>query len=178
MERIENMINQRLEKAINQQINAELYSAYLYLSMSAYFESKNLSGFANWMRLQAEEEQTHAMKFFDYVNERGGKVILKDIEASQSEWKSALDAFKHVYSHEQKVTGLINDLVDLSIKEKDHASNNFLQWYVAEQVEEEANASAIVNKLELMGESGNGLFMMDQELGKRVPSPPAESGSE
>ena len=167
------MINKNLEKAINDQINAELFSAYLYLSMSAYFESVNLSGFANWMRIQAQEEQSHAMKFFDYLNERGGRVILTDIEASQSEWKSPIDVFKHVYSHEQKVTGLINDLVDMAIKENDHASNNFLQWYVAEQVEEEANASAIVNKLELMGDTGNALFMMDQELGKRVYAPPA-----
>ncbi|MFO7929294.1 MAG: ferritin [Candidatus Humimicrobiaceae bacterium] len=169
------MISEKLENAINDQLNAELYSAYLYLSMAAYFESKNLSGFANWMRMQAQEEQAHAMKFFDFLNERGGRVILKDIKASQSEWKSPLDVFKNVYSHEQKVTSLINNLVNMAIKENDHATNNFLQWYVEEQVEEESSADEIVKKLELVGDSGHALFMVDQELGQRVFTPPGTS---
>ncbi len=169
------MISKKLENAINDQLNAELYSAYLYLSMAAYFESKNLSGFANWMRMQAQEEQVHAMKFFDFLNERGGRVILKDIKASQSEWKSPLDVFKNVYSHEQKVTSLINNLVNIAVKENDHATNNFLQWYVAEQVEEESSADEIVKKLELVGDSGHALFMVDQELGKRVFTQPGTS---
>ncbi len=169
------MISKKLETAINDQINAELYSAYLYLSMAAYFESKNLSGFAGWMRAQAQEEQAHAMKFFDYLNERGGRVNLKDIKASQSEWESPLDVFKNVYSHEQKVSSLINDLVNMAIKENDHATNNFLQWYVAEQVEEEASADEVVNKLELVGDSGNALFMLDRELGQRTFTAALES---
>jgi len=171
------MISKKLEGAINEQINAELFSSYLYLSMSAYFESISLPGFANWMRVQAQEELFHAMKFFDFINERGGKVILKDIKASQWQWKSPLEVFEHVYSHEQKVTTLINGLVNLAVGEKDHATNNFLQWYVTEQVEEEASAGGMVKKLQLVGDTGNALFMMDQELAKRVYAPPA-SGSE
>ncbi|MGM0366398.1 MAG: ferritin [Actinomycetota bacterium] len=172
------MISKKLEGAINEQINAELFSSYLYLSMSAYFESVNLPGFANWMKIQAQEELFHAMKFFDFVNERGGKVELKDIKASQWQWETPLEVFEHVYSHEQKVTGLINNLVEMAVGEKDHATNNFLQWYVAEQVEEEATANGIVQKLKLMGDSGNALFMIDQELGKRVYTPPASGPEE
>ncbi len=162
------MISQKIEKAINEQINAELFSSYLYLSMSAFFESISLPGFAGWMKAQAKEELEHAMKFFEYVNERGGKVILKDVEASEWQWDKPLDVFKQVYSHEQKVTGLISGLVDLAREENDHATDNFLQWFVAEQVEEEASAEQIVNKIKLMGESGNALFMMDKELGQRT----------
>ncbi len=172
------MISKKLEHAINEQINAELFSSYLYLSMAAYFSSVSLPGFASWMKIQAEEELSHAMKFFDYINERGGKVTLKDIEASQWQWNTPLEVFEHVYSHEQKVTGLINNLVDTALQEKDHATNNFLQWYVAEQVEEEASADEIVNKIKLMGDQGNALFMLDQELGKRAPAQPASSDEE
>jgi ferritin len=162
------MISKKLETAINEQINAELYSAYLYLSMSAYFESVNLNGFANWMRMQAQEEQMHAMKFFDYLNERGGRITLRDIKAPQSDWESPVEVFENVYSHEQKVTGMIHGLVDMAIEENDHAANNFLQWYVEEQVEEESSADEIVENLKLLGDSGNGLFMLDRELGKRT----------
>lgn len=160
-------MNKKIQDALNEQINAELYSSYLYLSMSAYFESINLQGFANWMRVQSQEEVTHALKIFDFINERASRVILARIEKPPVEWNSPLEVFQAAYKHEQKVTGMINRLVDMSIKEKDHALNNFLQWFVAEQVEEESSASDIAQKLELIGESGNGIFMMDRELGKR-----------
>lgn len=170
------MLNKRMEQALNSQINAEIYSSYLYLSMSAYFESISLSGFANWMRTQAQEEMVHAMKFYDYVNERGGRVILGPIEAPPSEWESAVSVFDATYQHEQKVTGLINDLVDLAIEEKDHATNNLLQWFVSEQVEEEASASGVLNKAKLTGDAPGGLFMLDRELGARVFTMPAAAG--
>jgi ferritin len=170
------MLNKKMQEAINSQINAEIYSSYLYLSMSAYFESINLSGFASWMRAQAQEEMVHAMKFYDYVNERGGRVILGPIEAPPSEWESAVAVFDATYKHEQKVTGLINDLVDLAIEEKDHATNNLLQWFVSEQVEEEASASGVLNKAKLTGDAPGGLFMLDQELGARVFTMPVAAG--
>jgi ferritin len=170
------MLNDKMQEALNSQINAEIYSSYLYLSMSAYFESINLSGFASWMRAQAQEEMVHAMKFYDYVNERGGRVILGPIEAPPSEWESAVAVFDATYKHEQKVTGLINDLVDLAIEEKDHATNNLLQWFVSEQVEEEASASGVLNKAKLTGDAPGGLFMLDQELGARVFTMPVAAG--
>ncbi|MCU0821605.1 MAG: ferritin [Spirochaetes bacterium] len=169
-------MNEKMLKAINEQINAELYSAYLYIAMEAFFHSINLKGFANWMRVQALEEQIHAGKFFDYVANRGGRIILKEIRNPQAEWKSPLDVFQAIYAHEQKVTGLINNLVDLALSEKDHASYNMLQFFVAEQVEEEASADAVIQKLKLVGNEGNGLFMIDQELAQRVfvmPAAPA-----
>jgi ferritin len=166
------MINKKMEKAINKQVNAELYSAYLYLSMSAYFESINLAGFANWMNIQAQEELAHAMKFYDYLIERGGRVTLLPIDAPQTTWASPLAAFKDVYEHEQKVTGLIHNLMDLALAEKDHASVSILRWFVDEQVEEESSADAIVEKLKLVGEKGRGIFMLDQQLGQRVFTPP------
>jgi ferritin len=161
------MIKQTIEKAINEQINAELYSAYLYLSMSAYFESKNLGGFAHWMTIQAREEVNHAMKFYNYIHERGGKVSLKAIDSPPGSWKSPLDVFESAYKHEVKVTGLIHKLVNLARSDKDVATENFLMWYVNEQVEEEASADAVVQKLKLVKDSSNGLFMMDRELGQR-----------
>jgi len=167
------MIKENIQKALNKQINAELYSAYLYLSMSAYFQSINLAGFANWMRVQALEEMTHADKFYNFIVERGGRVELEAIEAPPKEWSSHLAVFENAYKHEQKVTSMINDLVDLAIKEKDHASNIFLQWFVTEQVEEEASADEVVQKLKLAGDKGSGLFMIDGELSKRVFTPPA-----
>lgn len=168
------MINEKVEKTINEQINWELYSGYFYLSMSTYFETIGLPGFANWMRVQAKEEQFHAMKFFDYIIERGGKVILKAIDAPPNEWESPLDVFEKTYEHEQKVTSLINDLVDLALSEKDHASYNMLQWFVDEQVEEEATASDIVGKLKLIGNGTSALFMLDQEFAKKVFTPPVK----
>lgn len=161
------MINDKMQKAINVQINEEANSAYLYLAMSAYFESANLPGFAHWMKLQAQEELEHAMKFFGYLIERGGTVHLKPITEPPVAWKSPLEAFEAAYGHEQHITDCIHKLVELASKEKDYASVNFLQWYVKEQVEEEAHASAIVAKLQMVGESKNGLFMMDHRLGER-----------
>ncbi|MBW1701958.1 MAG: ferritin [Deltaproteobacteria bacterium] len=168
------MLNEKMERALNGQINAEMYSAYLYLSMSAYFESISLRGFASWMKVQAQEEMVHAMKFYAFINERGGRVILKSIEAPATEWASPLAAFEGVSQHEQKVTALINDLVELASKEHDYASGIFLQWFVTEQVEEEDSANEVVQKIKLMGDAKGGLFMLDRELGQRVFTPPAE----
>ena len=161
------MLSKKMEKAINQQINAEMYSSYLYLSMATYFESISLGGFSNWMRQQAQEELFHGMKMFDFVCERGGRVTLKTIDQPPAKWGSPLDVMKNVLSHEQKVTGLINDLVDLALDERDHATNIFLQWFVSEQVEEEDTAGGLVDKLKLIGKDANGLFMLDTELGQR-----------
>ena len=166
------MIKEKIQDALNKQINAELYSSYLYLSMSAFFESINLKGCANWMRVQTQEELVHAMKFYDYLIERGGKVLLSSIESPPTEWPSPLAIFENAYQHEQKVTGLINYLVDLAIAEKDHATNNFLQWFVSEQVEEEASADEVVQKIKLMGDARGGIFMLDRELAQRVFTPP------
>ncbi len=167
------MLGKNVEKAFNEQINWELYSGYLYLAMSAYFLSINLNGFASWMRVQALEEGTHAMKFFDFINERSGRVGLLALKAPQKEWESPLAAFQDAYEHECLVSGRINDLVNLALDEKDHASNNFLQWFVGEQVEEEASVDAVVQKLKLIGSDGGGLFLIDQELAQRVFTPPA-----
>lgn len=171
------MMNKKVEKALNDQIRWELYSAYLYLSMSSWYESIGLRGFANWERVQAQEERDHAMKIFDYVISRGGRVKLQAIDAPDTEWKSPLDAFRFSYAHEQKVTGLINALVDLSFEEKDHATYSMLQWFVNEQIEEESNASEIVNKLELIEKETGGsmLYMLDKELGTRIYTPPVLS---
>ena len=169
------MLNEKVESALCEQLNAEFYSSYLYLSMSANFTAMDLEGFANWMRVQAQEELMHAMKFYDYINERGGRVTLKEIVAPQKEWESPKAAFEHVYSHEQKVTGLINGLVDLAISEKDHATKSFLGWFVTEQVEEEGSANAVLKKLELIGDDPSGLLILDQELALRVFTPPAAS---
>ena len=162
------MLNTKIQDAFNGQINAEIYSSYLYLSMSAYFESQNLAGMAAWMRVQAQEELTHAMKFFGFVNEREGRVLLTQVDGPETEWKSPLDVFENALAHEKKVTGLINNLVDLSLAEKDHASNIFLQWFVTEQVEEEASTSKVVQDLERIGDHSHGLMMLDRELGKRT----------
>ena len=162
------MMKKIIEKAINKQINAEFWSAYLYLSMSAYFESINLSGFANWMIMQTQEEINHAMRLYNHVVERGGRVMLDAIDKVETEWKSPLHVFQETYKHEQKVTGLIENLVDLAEKEKDRATLNMLQWFIDEQVEEESSAAEIVGKLKLIGENGNGLFMLDGELAQRI----------
>jgi ferritin len=162
------MIARKTQDALNSQINEELYSSYLYLSMVAYFESINLPGFAGWMRVQTSEEKSHAMKIYDFIIERGGRVTLDGIAKPTSEWKSPLAAFEAAYKHEQKITGLINDLVELAAKEKDHATGIFLQWFVTEQVEEEKNASEIVSKLQLLKDSAGSMYMLDKELGKRA----------
>ncbi|MHC5059739.1 MAG: ferritin [Planctomycetota bacterium] len=166
------MLSKKMEQALNGQLNAELYSAYLYLSMEAYLQAANLPGFANWMCIQVQEEQFHARKFYDYINERGARVTLAEIESPPKEWDSPLAIFEAVLAHEQKVTGLINELVSLAIEEKDHAADSFLRWFVDEQVEEEDTASTIVGQLKLIKESPQALFLMDKELGQRVFTPP------
>ncbi|MGD8237137.1 MAG: ferritin [Armatimonadota bacterium] len=171
------MIDPKMQDAINGQINAELYSSYLYLAMSAYFEDKSLGGFANWMRVQAQEEDMHAMKLYTYLAERGGRVLLKAIEEPPSEWDSPLAVFEATYEHEQKVTSLINALVDLARELSDHATESFLRWFVDEQVEEEQSADDIVQKLRLMEGFKGGLFMLDRELGQRVFTPPPADGA-
>lgn len=161
------MISKIMEEALNKQVNREYYSGYLYLAMSAYFESVNMKGFAKWMRVQAKEEQAHGDKILDYLIARGGKVTLGDIEAPKAKWVSAGKVFEEVYAHEQKVTGMINSLVDLAIKEKDHASFEMLQWFVKEQVEEEKNSSEILEQIKIVGDVPGHLFYLDHHLGKR-----------
>ncbi len=162
------MLTQRIEEAFNKQLNAELYSSYLYLSMTAYFQARNLIGFANWMRCQAQEEILHAMKFYTFIHVRASAVTVTAIEAPPTTWESPLKAFEDALAHERKVTGLINNLVDLAIQEKDHAANAFLQWFVTEQVEEEESADDVIQKIKLAGEQGGGMFMLDRELATRV----------
>src|SRR4030042_211078 len=171
------MVTKKVEKSLNDQINAELYSAYMYLSMSAYFEAENLPGFAQGMKVQWQEEIKHAMKIYDYVIERGGRITLKAIDEPPSRWKSPLDAFQATYKHEQVVTGRINDLVNLAVAEKDHATNAFLQWFVNEQVEEEMSANNVVQNLKTAADAPGALFMIDRELGQRVFTPPAAQGT-
>ena len=163
------MLKPTIQDAINRQINAELFSSYLYLSMAAYFESENLKGMAQWMRFQAQEELGHAMKFLDYVNERGGRVLLAAIDVPKTDWEGPADVFHDVYQHECHVTSLINELADLALKESDHATGTFLQWFITEQVEEESNAQDILGKMKLVGDNGVAIFMLDAELGQRTP---------
>jgi ferritin len=162
------MISKKIQEALNEQINAEFYSSYFYLSMSAYFESMDLQGFSKWFRVQADEEYAHAMKIFDYVYQIGGEVKLMKIDGPKTNWDTFLEVFQDTFEHEQKVTKSINDLLELSYAEKDHATVNFLQWFVSEQVEEEATAMQNVKKMEMIGEDKAGLFMIDKELGGRV----------
>ena len=162
------MLNKTIQDAMNEQIKNELYSAYIYLSMSAYFEEANLPGFAHWMRVQAQEEQEHAMKFYHFINERGGRVVLQAIDQPPIEFESPLDVFERTLEHEQKVTGMIHRLYTLAIQEEDYASQVFLQWFVTEQVEEEDSATQIVETLKLIGDKRHAFLMLDRELGSRV----------
>ena len=162
------MIKKAVEEALNEQINAEFQSAYLYLSMSAYFQASGLAGYANWMRVQYQEELAHATRFFDYVNERGGRVQLSPIKDVQVDFSGVINVFEETLVHEQMVTSLINRLMDISIQESDHATKSFLQWFVDEQVEEEANVEQILNNLKLIKGEGQGLLMMDREMKTRV----------
>ena len=167
-------ISDTMEKALTRQMNRELYSAYLYLGISSYFESVNLKGFASWMRVQTQEEMIHAMKFYSYILQKGGKALMQDIEAPPHDWKTCADVFERSLAHEQLVSSLINDLVNRAVTEKDHATNTFLQWFVNEQVEEEASFDEVLQKLKLLGkDTGGGLFLLDRELGTRVFTPPA-----
>ena len=161
------MLSEKVEQALNEQVNAEMYSAYLYLAMSAYFEDQNLTGFANWMYVQAKEEMTHAMKIYNFIFDRGGRVKLKAIDTPPANWDDPLKVVEEVYEHEQKVTKMIHDLVDLARSENDHATDNMLQWFVSEQVEEEANADELVQRLKMVGGQGQGLLMINKELSGR-----------
>jgi len=162
------MLSERMEKALNEQLNAELYSAYLYLSMASYFDHVALKGLSRWMHVQALEELTHAMKFYNFLIDCGGRAIMQRLEAPAVDWESPLRVFEDVYRHEQIVTGSIHELVNLAMEEKDHAANNFLQWFVGEQVEEESSANGVLQRLKLIGNDRSGLFLLDQEMGQRV----------
>ena len=162
------MISKKLEAAINAQINAEMWSAYLYLSMSAYCQEAGFPGMANWFAVQFKEEQDHAMIFFNYLQSRGGRVLLSPIAEVPTEWGSPLAAFEHTLEHEGKVTSLINNLMALAVEEKDFAAQSRLNWFVDEQVEEEENATELIQKLRLIGNNGYGLYQLDQELAARV----------
>ncbi len=168
------MLSKSMEKALNGQVNAEYYSAYLYLSMSSYFDSVGLPGCGNWMKMQFQEEWLHGSKIYDYIIERGGRVILQAIDQPPSSWDSARAVFTEVLQHEQKVTGLINALADLALDERDHATSIFLQWFISEQVEEEATAGGILDKMKLIGDDNAAMLAMDQDLATRVFTAPSK----
>ncbi len=168
------MLNPKIEKAFNEQINAETYSSYLYLSMAAWFDNQQLAGFAHWMKIQALEEMTHALRFYNYIHDRGGKVSLKPVAGPPANWQSPLNAFEEVLKHELLVTGLINKLVGLARKENDYASDNYLQWFVKEQVEEEASAEDVIGKLKMINQTEGGLFLLDKDLSARVFTMPID----
>ncbi len=167
-------MKKKMEKALNKQVNAEMYSSYLYLAMESYFQSISLSGCAKWMRGQVQEEMFHGMKIYDYVHERGGKMQFEPIAKPETEWESPLAAFEHILAHEEKVTELINNLIDVALDVRDHAAKAFLDWFIIEQVEEEATVGEIVDRLRLIGDDSSGLFMLDSELAKRVFTLPSE----
>lgn len=161
------MFSKKMQDAMNQQIKHEFYSSYLYLAMSAHFESVNLPGFAHWMKMQSDEEAEHGMKFFEFINERNGRVVLEAIDKPPTDFKSPLDVMKKVLEHEKKVTAMINALYDLALKEKDYPSQMMLQWFITEQVEEEKNASDVIELLKSIGDTPAGLMMVDQRMGGR-----------
>ncbi|OGC04759.1 ferritin [candidate division WOR-1 bacterium RIFOXYA12_FULL_43_27] len=167
------MINKNVEKIMNEQIVHELYSAYLYLAMSAYFESINLKGAAHWMRCQAQEEEIHAMLFYKHIVDRMGKVVLGKIDAPPASWKSPLEAFVEANKHEQKVTALINNIAKIAMQEADFASNTILQWFTNEQIEEEAQTDEIAQQLKLVGDNSSALLLLDQKLLTRIFTYPA-----
>lgn len=167
------MLNKKIEAELNQRINDELYSWYLYMAMAAYFEAKNLPGFTNWMKLQAQEEMTHGMKNYHYLLERGGTVKLQTIEEVPHEWNSVLEVFEQAYDHEQKISAIYNEFMEVAKAEKDHACQIYIQWFINEQVEEEANVNAVVERVRMAKDSPGGLFMIDQEMGKRQLAPTA-----
>ena len=172
------MIDKKMEDALNNQINEELFSAYLYFAMAADFEHKNWLGMANWMKIQAQEEMAHALKLYNWINERGGKAEFQAIKMPQSNWDSPLAAFKEAYGHEQHITSCIYDLVKTARNTGDIATEIFLQWFVTEQVEEESNASAIVDQIEKVQESTNAMVMLDKELGSRTLAAPVQVSGE
>jgi len=167
------MISKDMTKALNEQINKELYSAYLYMGMSAFAERKGMPGIANWLAIQTQEELSHVQKFYQYVLRQGATVELEMIDKPAFKGETALELFEQVLEHEKLITASINNLVDIAVKERDHATEVFLQWFVNEQVEEEENACGIIDQLKLAGGAGGGLFMIDRELAARVFTPPA-----
>ena len=169
------MLSEKIENALNDQMNFEMYSANIYMSMATWFDSKDLTGFARWMKVQYQEEMFHAMKLYGFINERGGRALIGAQPGPETEWDSPLAAFENALVHERIVTGRIDDLVSLAIGEKDHASVNFLQWYVGEQVEEEASVDGVIQQLKLMEGAAGALFMLDRELGQRVFTPPPDA---
>ncbi|MBI4806618.1 MAG: ferritin [Desulfovibrio sp.] len=169
------MLSKKMEQALNDQVKWELWSSYLYLSMASYFEEKGLMGFANWMKVQEQEEKFHATKFYNYTFERGGRIKLQTLEAPENTWKTPLFAFQETLKHEQGVTARINALMDLAIKEKDHATASYLKWFIDEQVEEEASVQDVINKLKLVEGNASALYMLDKELATRVFTPPANA---
>lgn len=171
------MISDKMQAAINDQINKELYSEYLYLSMAAWFAAKGLKGFENWMRCQVKEERAHALMMYSYLNEAGGEAKMLPIEGPPTEFASALEIFEKALEHEQFVTSRINAIMNLAVEEKDHASMAFFQWFVTEQVEEEASAKEMADQLRLIGADGRGILMLDREAGTRVFTPPAEAAN-
>lgn len=173
------MLNKRVEDALNAQINAELWSAYLYLSMASYCHAEGKSGIARWFEVQFKEEQDHAQIFYNYIVQRGGRVELKAIDAVPTSWTSLLNAFEETLKHEEKVTSLINNLMATALEEKDFATQSILKWFIDEQVEEEDNARTIIDSLRAIGDNGYGLYMLDKELAARTytqASPLANSG--
>ncbi len=169
------MMSPTVEEAFNQHLNTELFSANLYLSMSAHLTTQNLKGMAYWLRVQAHEEQAHVTKFFNFLLDRGGRIKISQIPAPQTEWGSAQEAFQHAYQHECEVSAQINELVNVTIAESDHAASAFLQWFVTEQVEEEAAALTIAEKLKLAGNHAGALFIIDNELGMRTTETTSET---
>lgn len=172
------MLNNKVQDALNEQINAEFWSAYLYLSMAQHFEAEGMPGIANWFKIQFQEEQAHATIFMNYINQRGGRVTLKAIDAVPTSWESPLEAFKATLEHEKKVTALINDLYALAESERDYATRDRLTWFVSEQVEEEDNCRTLIDKFSLIGNDGMGLYMLDQELGSRTYTAPSALSAE
>lgn len=167
------MLSPKIQDALNAQINAEFWSAYLYLSMAMNFEAQGRAGVANWFRIQFQEEQAHAEIFINYLNQRGGRVLLAPIAAVETEWESPLAAFEATLVHEQKVTSLINNLFALAEEEKDYATRDRLAWFVSEQVEEEDNCRQLIDKFRLVGDNGMGQYMLDQELASRTYTAPS-----
>jgi ferritin len=174
IERRTTMLNKKVEEALNEQLNREMYSAYLYMSMSSFSTNKGLKGFANWFMVQYHEEMFHAMKIYEYINLQGGRSVLKSLPIPPSEFESALDMFTRTLEHEQFITKSINDLMELAIAEKDHATQIFLQWYVTEQVEEESNDNEIIAQLNIIRDDPQGLMMLDRELAARITTVPTE----
>jgi ferritin len=161
-------ITANVQEVLNKQVNAEFWSAYMYLSMAAWFEEKGLKGFANWMRVQFQEETAHALKFFNYITDRQGKAVLEPIAAVPTEWTSILNVMEETYQHELKVTELIYNCLEVAEKGKDRATMSMLQWYVDEQMEEESNVDEIINQLKLIGDNGQAIYLLDKELATRV----------